>query len=363
MHNLLYFFTFTSVANAIIAEMKTSPFYKLIYFDEFSATPKYQQLANSIIKAIEDGKLQVEDVLPSINELSFEFEICRDTAEKGYKYLKKQGIIGSVPGKGYFIKNVDLHRTTKIFLMFNKLSPHKKIVYDSFVSTLGNTAAIDFYIYNNDLALFRTLLENSKTDYHYYVILPHFIEGGDTAHKIINQIPKEKLVLLDKIIPGVTGTFGAVYENFEQDIYNSLEEALPQLQKYEEIKIIFPENSYYPDEIIKGFISFCHEYAFNYKVVHDIAKEPISKGEVYINLMDYDLVVLIERLLETKLKVGKDVGVISYNETPLKKIILNGITTISTDFDAMGSETAKIIKDNELRHVHVPFKLTLRPSL
>ena len=83
--------------------MKTSPFYKLIYFDEFSATPKYQQLANSIIKAIEDGKLQVDDVLPSINELSFEFEICRDTAEKGYKYLKKQGIIGSVPGKGYFI--------------------------------------------------------------------------------------------------------------------------------------------------------------------------------------------------------------------------------------------------------------------
>src|ERR1051325_2947813 len=44
----------------IIADMKTSPFYKLIRFDEFSATPKYQQLANSIIKAIEDGKLQVD---------------------------------------------------------------------------------------------------------------------------------------------------------------------------------------------------------------------------------------------------------------------------------------------------------------
>ncbi len=28
-------------------------------------------------------------------------------------------------------------------------------------------------------------------------------------------------------------------------------------------------------------------------------------------------------------------GVISYNETPLKKIILNGITTISTDFQMM----------------------------
>src|SRR5215203_2401847 len=343
--------------------MKTSPVFKLISFDEFSATPKYQQLANSIIKAIEDGKLQVDDMLPSINELSFQFEICRDTAEKGYKYLKNQGIIGSVPGKGYFIKNIDVNRTTKIFLIFNKLSPHKKLIYDSLVETLGDKAAIDFYIYNNDLALFRKLLENSKTDYHYYVILPHFIEGGDTAHKIINTIPKEKLILLDKIIPGVNGNFGAVYENFEKDIFTALEQALPQLQKYHTIKIIFPENSYYPNEIVNGFASFCQEYTFNYKVVHDIDDEPVNHGEVFINLMDNDLVVLIEKLIESKYVVGKDVGVISYNETPLKKIILNGITTISTDFEAMGVETARIIQEGNLRHVQIPFSLNLRSSL
>lgn len=343
--------------------MKSSPFYKLIYFDEFSATPKYQQLANSIVKAIEDGKLQVDDVLPSINELSFQFEICRDTAEKGYKYLKNQGIIGSVPGKGYFIKSVDVNRTTKIFLIFNKLSPHKKIIYDALVSTLGQGATIDFYIYNNDLGLFKKLLQNSKTDYNYYVILPHFIEGGDTAHHIINTIDKEKLILLDKIIPGVTGNFGAVYENFEKDIYSALEQALPHLEKYQTLKLIFPEQSYYPEEIVKGFASFCQQYTFNFKVVHDISKETISKGEVYINLMDNDLVVLIERIIESKLKVGREVGVISYNETALKKIILDGITTISTDFEAMGVETARIIQENKLRHVHVPFSLTLRASL
>ncbi|MEO6329449.1 MAG: transcriptional regulator, partial [Ginsengibacter sp.] len=76
-----------------------------------------------------------------------------------------------------------------------------------------------------------------------------------------------------------------------------------------------------------------------------------------------DLVVLIEKIIESKLKVGHEVGVISYNETPLKKIILNGITTISTDFEAMGIETARIIQENELRHVHVPFSLRVRASL
>jgi len=243
------------------------------------------------------------------------------------------------------------------------LSPHKKLIYDSLVATLGKGAAIDFYIYNNDLALFKKLLNNSKGDYNYYVILPHFIEGGDTAHKILNTIDKDRLILLDKIIPGVTGNFGAVFENFEKDIYEALEQALPKLQKYDTLKIIFPEHSYYPEEIVNGFVNFCNEYTFQYKIVHDIEHEKLAKGEVYINLMDNDLVTLIEKIIDSKLKVGKDIGVISYNETPLKKIILNGITTISTDFETMGRETAKLIQQNLMGHVHVPFELKLRPSL
>ena len=154
-----------------------------------------------------------------------------------------------------------------------------------------------------------------------------------------------------------------MYENFERDIFTALEQALPHLQKYHTIKIIFPENSYYPNEIVNGFTSFCQEYTFNYRVVHDISDEPIHAGEVYINLMDNDLVVLIEKIIESKYVVGKDVGVISYNETPLKKIILNGITTISTDFEAMGVETARIIQEGNLRHVQIPFSLMVRSSL
>src|SRR5215207_1978168 len=191
--------------------MKQSPVVKFVDIDFYSATPKYLQLANCIIKAIREKKIQENDVLPSINELSFQFEISRDTAEKGYKYLKNMGIIGSVPGKGYYIKSTDVNRTTRIFLMFNKLSPHKKIIYDAFVATLGDKAAIDFYIYNNDFSLFKKLLTNSsENEFHYYVIIPHFMEGGENAYTVINTIPKEKLILLDKIIPGVTGDFGAV---------------------------------------------------------------------------------------------------------------------------------------------------------
>lgn len=321
------------------------------------------QLANCIIKAISEGILKENDVLPSINELSFEFEISRDTAEKGYRHLKKNGVLGSVPGKGYFVKNIDLNQKLKIFLLFNKLSPHKKIIYDAFVASLGDIAAIDFYIYNNDFLFFKKLISQQKGDYTHYVIIPHFLDGGENVNEIINTLPKEKLVLLDKMIPGVTGNYAAVYEDFEKDIYNALEQANDKLSKYNTIKIIFPEYTYHPKEILEGFYRYCQQYAFNYKVVHNIVEEPIQKGEVYINLMENDLVILIEKILVTGLKVGKDVGVISYNETALKKIILNGITTISTDFQMMGEKTAQMILDQSTEHVAIPFYLTLRASL
>ena len=343
--------------------MKQVNIFDFIHVDEYSATPKYLQLSQTIINAIEMGKIGKDEMLPSINELSFELEISRDTAEKGYKYLKKLGVLASVPGKGYFIKNTEFKQKLKIFLLFNKLSAHKKILYDSFIEALGEFATVDFYIYNNDFSLFKKLLANKKEDYSYYVIIPHFLEGGEKAYEIINAIPKEKLLLLDKKIKGVNGIYAAAYENFDKDIFCALEHAREQLGKYHTIKIIFPEYTYYPNEILKGFYRFCQEYAFSYKVVHNIMLEPISEGEAFINLMEDDLVTLIERIISLKLKIGEQVGVISYNDTPLKKIILNGITTISTDFRKMGAMAAQMILENSKEHLEVPFYLTLRASL
>ncbi|UYQ95330.1 GntR family transcriptional regulator [Chitinophaga horti] len=343
--------------------MKQHPIFKYLSIDDFSATPKYYQLANAIIKAIADKKVQQDDVLPSINEVSYVFEISRDTAEKAYKYLKGLGILGSVPGKGYYVQNVSHGQQYKILLLFNKLSEHKKIIYDSFASTLGEHAGIDFYIYNSDLALFKKLLSQKLSDYTHVVILPHFRERWDNVDEIINSVPKEKLILLDKRLKGVTGEYGGVYENFQEDIYAALEQAKDKLQKYQTIKIIFPENTYYPEEIRLGFSQFCQNYAFNFKIVSEVEDELISRGDVYINLRENDLVVLIEKVIDLNLSIGKDVGIISYNETPLKKLILNGLTTISTDFRLMGELAAKMVLEGTKAQIEVPFYLTMRPSL
>lgn len=343
--------------------MKTATIFNYLQIDEFSATPKYLQLINAVLNAISQGKIGKDEVLPSINELSAELEMGRVTVEKSYKQLKQMGVLGSVPGKGYFIANTNVHLPIRVVLFFNKLSAHKKIIYDSFVHAIGENVPIDFYVYNNDVRLFKKLLQNTSGDYTHYVIIPHFIEADESAYDIINCIPKEKLILLDKKLVGLRGDYAAVYENFEKDIYQALEQAIEKLSKYKKLKLVFPSKSYFPYEIINGFRRFCQDYAFASRVVDNIHNEPIAEGEVYVNLMEDDLVILIERIISTQLEIGKDVGIISYNETPLKKIILNGITTISTDFQTMGEMAAKLILDNSKQHVEVPFHLTLRGSL
>jgi DNA-binding transcriptional regulator YhcF (GntR family) len=337
--------------------------FDLIAIDEYSSTPKYLQLANSIVSAIEVGKMKKDDVLPSINELTCEYDISKATVEKGYKYLRSIGVLEAVPGKGYYIKSIEVRQKLKIFLLFNKLSVHKKIIYDAFVAAMGEEATIDFHIYNNDYALFKKLVLNNTEEYAYYVVVPHFLEGGEYAHAVLNSIPKDKLLLLDKKLTGVKGEYAAVYENFEKDIYRALQQANERLSRYHTLKIIFPEYSYYPKEIVNGFCKFCMDYSYGCKVVHSIEAEPISEGEVFINLMEDDLVTLVERILSLQLKVGKQVGIISYNETPLKKIILDGITTISCDFRRMGEMAAQLILDGSKQQQEVPFHLTLRSSL
>lgn len=273
------------------------------------------------------------------------------------------GLAKSIAGKGFFTVHTCLHRPVKVLLLFNKLSIHKKIIYDSLADTLGNEATIDFYIYNNDFNVFKRLLLEKAENYAKCVIVPHFNENKELGYQMINALPKEKLILMDKLAEGVEGSFGAVYENFEDDIFSALEQLRDRLSKYHTIKIVFPQNTYYSKKILLGFLKFCQQYDFKHGILNCLYHEEIEEGTVYINLAEDDLVVLIEKIIEGNFKIGQNVGVISYNETPIKRVILNGITTISTDFEMMGRETADLVLNNSMERVQIPFKVIVRNSL
>jgi hypothetical protein len=73
-------------------------------------------------------------------------------------------------------------------------------------------------------------------------------------------------------------------------------------------------------------------------------------------------VELIELAISEKLNGRQDMGVISNCETPIKNIILNGITTNSTDFKLTGRKVSKIILSNK-KHLAIPLKVKQRYSL
>jgi DNA-binding transcriptional regulator YhcF (GntR family) len=335
----------------------------LIQIDEFSSTPKYRQLANAIIEGIQQGKIKKGELLPSINEVSFEHYMARITVEKGYNYLKQQGIIDSVRGKGFYIKLDEVPRNLRIFLLFNKLSVHKKIIYDAFVKAIGDQGSIDFYIYNNDFNLFKKIVDSRDRDYTHMVLIPHFMEGEEMAVDLINSLPKEKLILLDKLLPGIQGKFGAVYEDFEHDIYQSLQQAKESLAAYQQIRLVFPTQSYYPKEIVQGFSNFCRDYALEYEVVESLSDVSLGSGQIYITVLEDDLLILLERVRNESLQLGKEIGIISYNETPIKRLLFDGISTISTDFETLGRKAAELVLSNERAKWQNPFVFISRASL
>jgi DNA-binding LacI/PurR family transcriptional regulator len=186
------------------------------------------------------------------------------------------------------------------------------------------------------------------------------MEGDSIAVEFINSLPKEKLILVDKLLPGIQGSYGAVYENFEKDIYQTLVQAKDALAKYQALQLVFPESSYYPNGIIKGFEHFCRDFAFDFTVSEQAKPE---KGTAYITVMEDDLIAILDQIKEQGWQLGKDVGLISYNETPIKRLLFDGISTISTNFVQMGVLAADLVKSNARNKIENSFSFIQRSSL
>jgi GntR family transcriptional regulator len=77
----------------------------MIFQVDFQAgKPVYLQLADQVRYAAASGKLRPGDPLPSLRPLAEELRINRNTIAKAYAELETQGIIETIPGKGYFLR-------------------------------------------------------------------------------------------------------------------------------------------------------------------------------------------------------------------------------------------------------------------
>ncbi len=332
-----------------------------------SRTPKYKQVVSEINNKIEKGMLLFGEKLPSINELSENYLLSRNTVEKAYIQLKESGIVDAVKGKGYYVKNTNPISKVRVMLLFNKLSNYKKIIYDTITNELEGRADVDLFIFNAEFDLFRKLLIQNRENYHYFMVMPHF-RSEDHANQLtelLSSLPKDKLIILDKKLEYFKNPFGNIYQDFKMDIYDALYENLNLIKKFQHLILVFPDGDPYPypKEILHGFRRFCVFNNFEFEIINKVSEDfrPM-KGEGVITISDDDLITLIKNMRRSTLKMGREYGIISYNDLPFKEILENGITVLTTDFEKMGHMAAEMILDKEGRDIKNPFKLIDRGS-
>ncbi len=331
---------------------------KIVTIDAGSAIPKYKQIIFSVEIAIAENRLQRGDKLPSVNKISLEFSISRDTVLLAYDELKKRGIIYAILGKGYYVKSVEFSFEQRFFLLFDELNSFKEDIYTSFLETINNKAQIDIFFHHFNANMFKKLVNESNGNYSKYIVMPTNLVEAAT---IIKTLPQQEVYILDQTNSELND-YPSVHQNFVKDMYNTLVEARPLLNKYQKMVLIFP-GFREPLGMKIGFENFCTDYSIPFEISTEFSNREIEQGEVYVIPDDRDLVKVIEQSKLQLLQLGVDFGIISYNETPLKKVVENGITTISTDFKAMGKLLANMILENKKEQIENENRLILRKSL
>ncbi|MGL5698174.1 MAG: GntR family transcriptional regulator [Kluyvera sp.] len=197
-----------------------------------SKKPMYRHIADILRAQIAKGELKPGDALPTESTLQARFEVSRVTIRQALKQLTEQGIIESIQGSGWYVKeervNYDIYQLTSFYekLADRHVETHSEVkVFE--VIAAGESLAEQLQVAATDkvwhikrvrfikqkavtleetwmpLALFADLtwevMENSK--YHYIEQTKKMVIER-SEQEIIPVIPNEETVAMLGIAPG-----------------------------------------------------------------------------------------------------------------------------------------------------------------
>ena len=327
----------------------------------------YKQIVERIENGVLNGSLTPGSPLDSMNELAAKLSISKETVKKAYGVLVGKGIIIPKHGKGFFIADPVSRTQRRVLVLFDKISIYKQVLFNAFSAELGPNSEIGILCHNQSVDLLEHYLDINLDRFDWYVVTPHFPLDEATQKRVVAQlrrIPNRKLILLDRLQPGMRGHFGAVYQDFENDIYEGLTEIWSEGSPSRMLRVITLPTSLYGATIRRGIERFC---ADNNRPVEFLTAAPddIQSGDTFLVLnsqLDAGLVDLARKIGQSGLSLGQDVRIISYNEYEMNELILGGLTTVSADFPEMGRLAAGMILSREPAQLHCPFRLTRRST-
>lgn len=320
-----------------------------------SNTLKYLQLVDSVVNAINEGSLVEGDLLPSVNDLIRNAALSRDTVFKAYNELKNRGIIESVPNRGYFVTR----NRIRVLLFLDTFKAYKEVLYDGFRANLPENISVDLHFHHYNVEVMEHIISDSIGRYSYYIVMNF---DHPEMERIINKIPSEKLLIIDWNIHA-NADHSFICQDFGKSLYDNMVKQINRIKCYKRFIYLYPEKmTYHPKISITNFIAFGKDYKINVSVVYDPAKIQLRKGDLYLLVSDRTLAMLLDQVANKDFELGKDIGIISYNETPMKRFVKDGITVISTDFKQMGKMAADFILNPGPIKYEVPTNFILRKS-
>jgi DNA-binding LacI/PurR family transcriptional regulator len=272
--------------------------------------------------------------------------------------LKSRGIVASVPGKGYYVENTNLRFEKKVFLLFDELNVFKEDIYTSFLNKLDTKTTVDIFFHHFNFSLFQKLISDAAGKYTSYVIMPATF---DKSSQIISHLPKNRVFILDRIKTDLAD-YPVIYQDFKNDVIDALNTGKELFKKYNKLIMIYPGGKE-PIERVYAFKEFCSEHKYSFDVINSLENREVKQGEAYFIASDRNLVKIVKIASQNNLKLGQDLGIVSFNDTALKEVVADGITTISTDFNKMGENLFELISQKGTTKLRNPSSLIIRNSL
>ena len=156
---------------------------------------KEKQLADHIQRAISMSELMPGDKLPSINTLSRQHNISRDTVFKAFNELRTRGLIESIHGKNYHVS----YRVKNVLLILDEYTPFKDVLYNALVSRLPASHKIDLWFHQYNENLFNNIVRESYGMYNKYLIMNYRIAVENRPEQIavarFRQLQQRRVVV------------------------------------------------------------------------------------------------------------------------------------------------------------------------
>lgn len=332
------------------------------YIQQLEDMPSYtknDQLVEGIINAINDKTLAPGDILPSVNTMIKRLGFARETIVRGYKALIGRGIIESRNRLGYFVSNSNTDQSLKVALIMYAFDTFQEQFYRNFRKQLGENIHLDLFFHHGNIVMCETILTMIKGKYGMYVVapIPH-----PRTKQLLAQIPMNKFLMVDRF-EELDTDFNHVTQEFEKSSYQALSELVDAIRKFDEIVFFHLPGSLIPIEIVRAFRKFLIDFSIPGRMMPTYIPGSLKKGVVYFSIDNMEIWEILKDCKKKNFILGKDVGLLTHNDEPVKEIIFDGLTTYSASFPLMGEKAGIAVANRMPIKETIPTLLIRRNSL